>query len=280
MLSTVEIFGDADFAQRIQRGDVATDLVRPVHPLRAGLASDYGRSLYHASSAGCRRSSSARIVFDLTAPTNPVVWAVFLVSVMLAIAVSFAFRFLYNLSAFWLLDYRGAMRIAVALAAFFSGFIIPVASSRTGSRRSGTRPVPEHAAAPGRRLPGRVDRDGARRDSRDAGRLGGRADRVCPRRSRGGRESWSCRVAESLALYVRLVSARVRAQWQYRPSFGSTSSASSWSRSSTSWRSSSSSKRASAGRLERAGGRVPLRHQGVAFSRTSWQSVTSTCCRD
>ena len=45
---------------------------------------------------------------------------------MLAIAVSFAFRFLYNLSAFWLLDYRGAMRIAVALAAFFSGFIIPV----------------------------------------------------------------------------------------------------------------------------------------------------------
>ena len=57
MLSTVGIFGDADFAQRIQRGDVATDLIRPVHPLRAGLASDYGRALYHASSGGCRRSS-------------------------------------------------------------------------------------------------------------------------------------------------------------------------------------------------------------------------------
>ena len=66
------------------------------------------------------------IVFDLTAPSNPLVWAVFLVSVVLAIAVSFAFRFLYNLAAFWLLDYRGAMRIAVAVAAFFSGFIIPV----------------------------------------------------------------------------------------------------------------------------------------------------------
>ena len=50
----------------------------------------------------------------------------FFVSVMLAIAVSFAFRFLYNLSAFWMLDYRGALRISVALAAFFSGFIIPV----------------------------------------------------------------------------------------------------------------------------------------------------------
>jgi len=31
-----------------------------------------------------------------------------------------------NRSAFWLLDYRGALRIAVALAAFFSGFVIPV----------------------------------------------------------------------------------------------------------------------------------------------------------
>jgi ABC-2 type transport system permease protein len=127
MLSTVGIFGDADFAQRIQRGDVVTDLIRPVHPLRAGLASDYGRALYHAVFRGLPPLAVGAIVFDLTAPSDPVVWAVFLVSVMLAIAVSFAFRFLYNLSAFWLLDYRGALRIAVAIAAFFSGFIIPVA---------------------------------------------------------------------------------------------------------------------------------------------------------
>ena len=126
MLSTAGIFGGADFAQRIQRGDVATDLVRPVHPLRAGLAADYGRALYHAVFRGLPPLAIGAIVFDLTAPSDPLVWAVFLVSVMLAIAVSFAFRFLYNLSAFWLLDYRGALRIAVAIAAFFSGFIIPI----------------------------------------------------------------------------------------------------------------------------------------------------------
>ena len=126
MLATVGIFGDADFAQRIQRGDVATDLIRPVHPLRAGLAADFGRALYHALFRGLPPLAVGAIVFDLTAPRNPVVWTVFFVSVMLAIAVSFAFRFLYNLSAFWFLDYRGTLRIAVALAAFFSGFIIPV----------------------------------------------------------------------------------------------------------------------------------------------------------
>jgi viologen exporter family transport system permease protein len=126
MLATVGIFGESEFARRIQRGDVATDLIRPVHPLRAGLAFDYGRALYHAVFRGLPPLVVGAIVFDLTAPSNPVVWAVFLLSVLLAIAVSFAFRFLYNLSAFWMLDYRGAMRIAVALAAFFSGFIIPV----------------------------------------------------------------------------------------------------------------------------------------------------------
>jgi ABC-2 type transport system permease protein len=126
MLSTVGIFGDADFAQRIQRGDVVTDLIRPVHPLRAGLASDYGRSLYHALFRGLPPLAIGAIVFDLTAPSDPLVWIVFFASVILAIAVSFAFRFLYNLSAFWLLDYRGVLRISVALAAFFSGFIIPV----------------------------------------------------------------------------------------------------------------------------------------------------------
>lgn len=126
MLATVGIFGDADFAQRIQRGDVAADLVRPVHPLRAGLASDCGRALYHALFRGLPPLAIGAFVFDLTAPSEPLVWAFFLTSVVLAVAVSFAFRFLYNLSAFWLLDYRGALRISVALAAFFSGFIIPV----------------------------------------------------------------------------------------------------------------------------------------------------------
>jgi len=126
LLATVGIFGSAEFAERIRRGDVATDLVRPVHPLRAGLAFDYGRALFHALFRGLPPLAVGAVVFDLTAPGNPVVWAVFLVSVALAVAISFAFRFLYNLSAFWLLDYRGAMRIAVAVAAFFSGFVIPV----------------------------------------------------------------------------------------------------------------------------------------------------------
>ena len=126
MIAAVNVFGWSDFAERIRSGDVATDLIRPVHPLRAGLAFDYGRALYHTLFRGLPPMVVGAIVFDLTAPSDPVVWAVFLVSVVLAITVAYAFHFLYNLVAFWLLDYRGVMRISIAVLAFFSGLYIPV----------------------------------------------------------------------------------------------------------------------------------------------------------
>ncbi len=126
MLAAVSVFGSTDFAERIRRGDVATDLIRPVHPLRAGLAFDYGRALYHVLYRGLPPFIVGALVFDLVTPRNPLVWGVFLASIALAVAVSFAFHFLYNLSAFWLLDYRGVMRIALVVLAFLSGLYIPV----------------------------------------------------------------------------------------------------------------------------------------------------------
>jgi ABC-2 type transport system permease protein len=127
LLSTVELFGMTELAVRIRNGDIATDLARPVHPFAAGLAFDFGRALYRALYRGVPPFVVGALVFDVTAPSNPFVWLAFLGSVILAVCVSFAFRYLYNCAAFWLLDYRGVSRIAVAVNAFFSGFIIPVA---------------------------------------------------------------------------------------------------------------------------------------------------------
>ena len=126
MIAAVSIFGWNELGERIRSGDVATDLIRPVHPLRAGLAFDYGRALYQTLFRGLPPMVVGAIVFDLTAPSDPLVWFVFVVSVVLAISVAYAFHFLYNIVAFWLLDYRGVMRISVAVLAFFSGLYIPV----------------------------------------------------------------------------------------------------------------------------------------------------------
>lgn len=126
LLATVSIWGWTELALRIRTGDIATDLARPVHPLASGLAFDLGRALYQALYRGLPPFAIGALVFELTAPESPVVWLAFVVSVALAVAVSFAFRFLYNLAAFWLGDFRGVTTLAVIASLFFSGFTIPL----------------------------------------------------------------------------------------------------------------------------------------------------------
>ena len=126
LIATIYIWGWQDLAVRIHSGDIATDLARPVDPLRAGLSFDLGRALYHALYRGLPPLVVGAIVFDLTGPANPLVWLAFGLSVVLAVALSYAWRFLYNSSAFWVLHYRGPAVMAMLLANLFSGFIIPV----------------------------------------------------------------------------------------------------------------------------------------------------------
>ena len=50
----------------------------------------------------------------------------FLVSLALAVVVSFGFRFLYNSAAFWITDVRGVTTLALTVSLFFSGMVLPL----------------------------------------------------------------------------------------------------------------------------------------------------------
>lgn len=126
LIMTVFIWGWRELAFRIRSGDIATDLVRPTHPLRAGLAFDLGRSAYHAVFRGIPPFLIGALMFPLTLPAAPGVWLAFVASVALAVTISFGIRWLSNTSAFWLLDDRGVMIIVGTAIALFSGFALPV----------------------------------------------------------------------------------------------------------------------------------------------------------
>lgn len=126
LIAAVQVFGWPDLALRIKSGDVATDLARPVHPLRLGLAFDLGRALYHTVFRGIPPFVLGALVFEVSVPTHPLVWLAFVISVVLAVVVSYAFRALYNMSAFWLLDHRGTTMIAASAIAIFSGLYVPL----------------------------------------------------------------------------------------------------------------------------------------------------------
>jgi len=47
--------------------------------------------------------------------------------VTLGLVLSFAFSFIVNLSAFWLIETSGVIMIANVMLSFFSGFLLPIA---------------------------------------------------------------------------------------------------------------------------------------------------------
>jgi ABC-2 type transport system permease protein len=125
LIMTVYIFGWQELAVRIRDGSIATDFARPVDPQRYWLAFDVGRAPYHFICRGLPPFVVGALVFSLHYPT-PGDAVLFLASVALAVVVSFGFRFLYNAAAFWLLDFRGVLTMALVVSLFFSGMIMPL----------------------------------------------------------------------------------------------------------------------------------------------------------
>jgi ABC-2 type transport system permease protein len=126
LLMTVFVFGWQELALRIRDGSIATDLVRPLNPQRYWLAFDLGRAPYHFLYRGVPPFLLGALVFELRYP-SPLEAAAFVLSVALAVVVSLGFRFLYNSAAFWLLDIRGVVTVAITLTIFFSGTVLPLA---------------------------------------------------------------------------------------------------------------------------------------------------------
>lgn len=126
LLATIGLWGWKELGERIRSGDIVIDLSRPLDVQLGGLAFDLGRAWYHALFRGIPPVLVGALVFDLSGPPSLLAWSAFLLSVALAVSVSFAFRFAYNLSAFWLADYRGMAALAMIAATLFSGFLAPV----------------------------------------------------------------------------------------------------------------------------------------------------------
>ena len=129
LLMTVAVWGGGatdDLAERVRNGDVAIDLYRPVGLVGWYLASDLGRALYHFLTRGLAPTALGIVLFDISLPHSAVAGLGFLLSIPLAVTVSFGLRFLVASTAFWLLDATGARILSAALALFFSGMALPL----------------------------------------------------------------------------------------------------------------------------------------------------------
>ncbi|MGQ0715924.1 MAG: ABC transporter permease [Pseudonocardiales bacterium] len=127
LIAVVLIWGNTDFGERVRSGDVAVDLLRPLDLQAALLAEDLGRAGFALLTRFTVPLLVGLAFFDLTLPGSALRWTAFGLSVLLAILVSFAIRFLLNLAAFWLLDWRGLLSLYGAVSAVLAGLAIPIA---------------------------------------------------------------------------------------------------------------------------------------------------------
>ena len=128
LLTVVGIFGPGwyELARRVQTGDVATDLQRPLDVQRALLDQDLGRAGYQVLWRAVPQFLVGALLFEITIPDDAARWLLFLLSVVLAVLVGFGIRFLVNLTSFWLLDYRGPVLLMIAVNLVLSGSVIPL----------------------------------------------------------------------------------------------------------------------------------------------------------
>src|SRR5579864_6756201 len=128
LIMVINLWGWWDVEITIRTGDVVTDLARPFSYLGYWLARDYGRAAYFALFRGLPGLLMGQLTLPggLRWPDSAVQWLALFVSLSLAIAISFAWRFLLNISAFWTTDARGLGGLTNALVMFLGGFVVPL----------------------------------------------------------------------------------------------------------------------------------------------------------
>lgn len=126
LIAYLMIFGWYDLMNSVYSGEIATDLLKPLNYFSFWLAQDLGRAVAAMLLRGVPIVLLYALVVRITTPTTAGQWFVLGVSLLLSWLVSFAWRFLVNLSAFWTPNARGVGRFAFGLVWVLSGFYMPL----------------------------------------------------------------------------------------------------------------------------------------------------------
>lgn len=120
------MFGWSDIIKSIYSGEVASDLLKPMNFFSFWLAKDLGR----AAAAFLMRSIPIMLIyaliFDINYPSNLAQWLAVAIALIFSWLISFAWRFVVNLTAFWTPNTFGISRFAYGMSWVLSGFAMPL----------------------------------------------------------------------------------------------------------------------------------------------------------
>lgn len=126
LIAFLSLFGYFEIMQTVANGDVASDLIKPVQFFTYWLARDLGKSVVNLILRGVVFLAVYALLFPIQVPQTWQQWLALPFVLLLAWLISFSWRFLVNLSAFWTHDEQGVGRLAFMLSQFLCGFFMPL----------------------------------------------------------------------------------------------------------------------------------------------------------
>jgi len=126
MIGYLNMFIWQELSDSVYTGDIGSDLLKPLNFFIFWMAQDFGRAIVQFLLRGIILILGFELVYDLYWPESPINILAIFTSIFLSWMISFSWRFLANLTAFWTSDARGILRIIFAMPLFFSGFLMPL----------------------------------------------------------------------------------------------------------------------------------------------------------
>ncbi|HEY1485824.1 MAG TPA: ABC-2 family transporter protein [Micromonosporaceae bacterium] len=126
MLATVNLGADTQLSTRIRTGEIVSDLLRPIDPIQAYFAADLGRAGFAFLTRFVTPVAVGMIAFDFYLPRHAVTYPLFAISLLIAVALCFACKYVVNAWSYWLLDGRGPQLAWTLCATVLGGLYFPL----------------------------------------------------------------------------------------------------------------------------------------------------------
>ncbi len=126
VIAFLMLFSWFEVIDSVHTGQVGADLLKPVSFYGFWMAQDFGQAVVNLALRGATILAFFALVYRISLPHSAGQWLALGVSLLLSWLVSFAWRFLLNLSAFWVTNARGLARLFFGLSWMLSGFFMPL----------------------------------------------------------------------------------------------------------------------------------------------------------
>ncbi len=126
MVMIVMTFGWYDLMLTIRSGEVISDLSKPCDFYWYWFSREIGRSCYYLLYRGVPTYLAGMLLFRFGAPLDVLAWPIFLLSLSLGAMTGIAYRILFNIAAFWIIEARALGTLATVVALVFTGNYVPL----------------------------------------------------------------------------------------------------------------------------------------------------------